>query len=214
MSFCIKSAGFLARLSIVGSLLATSAQALPVVTYSWTTTSQGFGPHLDQPTIATFDVPLASVLAGVINYVDISNIHVTYPGITLNSFQTSSIGFDNAAYVNTATGAFIFNNPNQGLDIFASDASDPNFSTFVSITVDNAVGSNVKDQYNALNHGAPYAGFPTAGFWTASFPTVTDPAPEAATWMMMVAGFGMAGFAMRRRRKIGVRLSYADGLIA
>lgn len=33
---------------------------------------------------------------------------------------------------------------------------------------------------------------------------VTDAVPEPATWAMMIAGFGMAGAAMRRRRQVAV----------
>lgn len=33
--------------------------------------------------------------------------------------------------------------------------------------------------------------------------------PETATWAMMIAGFGMVGFAMRRRQKVTTRVSYA-----
>jgi len=182
-----------------------------VVTYSWTTTSQGFGPHLDQPSTATFDVPLSSVLAGVINYIDITNIHLSYPGLTFDFFSPSSIGFESQAFVDPTTGAFVYHDPNQGLAVFAADTSDPNFSTFLSITIDNPVGGSVRDQYNALNHGAAYAGYPTAGYWTASFPATTGPgaAPEASTWMMMIVGFGVLGGAMRRHGRRVTRISFA-----
>lgn len=33
--------------------------------------------------------------------------------------------------------------------------------------------------------------------------------PEPATWAMMIGGFGMIGFAMRRRQKVTTRVSYA-----
>ena len=51
---------------------------------NWTTTSQGFGTHVDQPSSALFQVPLSAVLSGQINYGDISNIHFAYAGITFD----------------------------------------------------------------------------------------------------------------------------------
>src|ERR1700693_4877854 len=82
--------------------------AAPMVTYTWTTTSEGFGPHVSAPSSATFEAPLSDVLAGVIPQSDISNIELTYPGLSFDSAATSSIGFDFAAFVNPVTGAFIF----------------------------------------------------------------------------------------------------------
>ena len=176
------------------------AAAAELVTYSWTTTNAGFGSHVSQPTSATFQVPLSSVLAGKINYSDISNIQFAYPGLTFNAYSASVTGLDFASYVDPATGAFIFNNVNQGLAVIGYEGglfSD----SFLSITVGNPNPSftGVADQFNALKMGSPYAGFPTAGYWTANFPT-TSAVPEPATWAMMLLGFGAVGFAMRRKR--------------
>lgn len=197
----------IAALAIAGLASISAAQAVPMVTYSWTTTSQGFGSHVDQPSLATFDVPLSDVLAGLIPMFDVTNIQVSYPGITLNTFTVSGTGFDFAAYVNPANGQFIFHDNQQGFAIFAYDSSDPTFSTFVSILADNPVSGSVKDQYNALNHGTPYAGFPTAGNWTANFPVVAA-VPEPSTWAMMMLGFAGVGFmAYRRKSKPALTLS-------
>jgi hypothetical protein len=184
----------------VPMLLAGEAQADPLVTYSWTTTSEGFGPIVGQPSSASFQAPLSDVLAGFIPQFDITNIQLTYPGVTFDTSETSSIGFDFGAFVDPTTGAFIFNDDTQGLAVIALDSTDPNFSTFLSILVDNPVGGAVKDQFNALDHGTPVAGFPTAGFWSASFPTVTSSGtPEPAAWALMILGFGAAGAMVRRR---------------
>lgn len=191
------------------TLMAAPAQAAPMVTYSWTTTSQGYGPHVDQPTSATFDVPLADVLAGVIPQFDITNIQLTYPGLTFDSAAASSDGFDFSAFVDPTTGAFIYHDAGQGLGVIAFAGTDiNNATTFLSITIDNIAYSPagqplnfVRDQFNALNNGAPYAGYPTAGYWTASFPTVTG-VPEPASWALMIGGFGLAGAALRRKRAI------------
>jgi len=190
-------AGLTAGFAVAGTALAD-----PVVTYTWTTTSEGFGPHVDQPTLASFDAPLADVLAGMIPQFDITNIQLAYPGLTFDSYVVSSIGFDNAIFVDPVSGNLVFHDIDQGLAVIGQDLTDPNFSTFLSILVDNPVGGVVKDQYNALNHGSPYAGFPTAGFWTATLPVVTPPGtPEPATWALMIVGFGSAGLMLRRAAK-------------
>ena len=88
------------------ALFGTVAEAAPMVTYTWTTTSEGFGTHVSAPSSATFEVPLSDVLAGEIPQFDISNIELTYPGLSFDSTVTSSIGSDNAAFVDPATGSF------------------------------------------------------------------------------------------------------------
>jgi hypothetical protein len=111
-----------------------------MVRYTWTTTSEGFGPHVSTPSSAAFEVPLSDVLAGVVPQSDISNIELTYPGLLFDSAVTSSIGLDFAAFVDPATGAFIFHDDTQGLAVIAFAGTDINAATtFLSITVDNPV---------------------------------------------------------------------------
>jgi hypothetical protein len=187
-------------LALLGFLLSAHALAAPMVTYSWTTTSQGNGPHVDQPTSATFDAPLSVVQSGKISYFDISNIQLFYPGLSFDTSIVSSIGNDFAVFVNPATGALIYQSADQGLAVMAFAGTDINaMTTFLSITVGNPdlVSGTVKDQFNALNNGAAYAGFPTAGYWTATLP---PPVPEPETYAMLVAGLGMIGFMVGRRR--------------
>ena len=77
----------------VTTIFSIQAQADALVTYTWTTTSEGFGPHVGEPTTASFQVPLSDVIAGKISQFDITNIQLTYPGLTFNSTVTSSGGF-------------------------------------------------------------------------------------------------------------------------
>jgi PEP-CTERM motif len=203
MSFSKTIGTILIALTISGGILASPAQADPVVTYTWATTNAHGGPS---PSSATFQVPLSDVLAGVIPQFDISNIQLFYPGLTFNSAVNSSIGSDFSAFVDPVTGAFIFHDAGQGLAVEAFAGTDiNNATTFLSITVDNSNGpfgnplTSVADQFNALNNANPDAGFPTSGFWTASFPTIT-PVPEPSTWAMMMLGFlGIGTMAYRRR---------------
>jgi len=194
--------------AISGSVAAAPAQGAAMVTYSWTTTSVGFGAHAFAPTSATFQVPLSNVLNGVISQFDITNVQLSYPGLSFDNSAVSSIGFDFSAFVDPVTGAFIYHDDNQGLAVIAFKGTDINSATtFLSITV-GAVGYDsggqplniVKDQFNALDNGAPDAGFPTAGFWTATFPEVTGSVPEPSTWALAILGFGATGLALRRRQ--------------
>ncbi len=202
--------------TVAKSLVAVSAPFLfsglahaanPMVTYTWTTTSEGFGTNIGEPTTATFEVPLSDVVNGIINEGDITDIQLAYPGLTFDTFEPSSVGLDAEAFVNPTTGAFIYHDVNQGLAVFASQANNPN--TFLSITVDSLASTpsgqiltTVADQFNALNNGDPDAGVPTAGFWTATFPTITtSAAPEPSSWMMMLLGVGLIGGGLRMVRR-------------
>jgi hypothetical protein len=197
-----------AVLALAGPMLMAGAACAdtPLVTYTWTTTSEGFGPIVGEPSSASFQVPLSDVLGGFIPEFDVTNIQLTYPGIAFDTSEVSIIGFDFGAFVDPTTGAFVFHDDQQGFAVIALDSTDPDFSTFLSILADNPVGTAVKDQFNALNHGTPVAGFPTAGFWTASFPAAGGGGggpgvPEPASWALMILGFGGAGAALRRRRR-------------
>lgn len=198
MMFTTRSIFFTAP-ALLGACLAVPALAAPMVTYTWTTTSEGFGQHVSAPSSATFQAPLSDVVAGAIPQFDISDIELTYPGLSFDSAVTSSIGLDFTAFVDPLTGAFIFHDDNQGLAVIAFAGTDINAATtFLSITVDNPVAGSVADQFNALNDGTAFAGFPTAGFWTATFPSTGTPVPEVSTWIMMVLGFSALGFGSYR----------------
>jgi len=199
MSFKKSTGILLGALALAGPISVSAAIAAPMVTYTWTTTSEGFGLNLGAPSVATFRVPLSDVQAGVIPQFDVTNIQLAYPGLTFTGTTTSSIGFDFAAYVNPVTGAFIYHDDNQGFSVFAYSPDLFTYDTFLSILVDNPVAGTVQDQYNALNHDNPAAGYPTAGYWTASFP-VTAAVPEPATWAMMMLGFAGLGFMGYRRK--------------
>jgi hypothetical protein len=202
MSFPKMVGGILIALTISGPIFALPAQADSLVTYTWTTTSEGYGSHVSEPTSASFEVPLSDVLNGVILQSDISNIQLTYPGLTFNSAVASSGGNDFSAFVNPTTGALIYHDADQGLAVIAFAGTDiNNATTFLSITVDdpNQNFNGVADQFNALSNGSPYAGFPTAGFWTASFPITATPLPAALPLFASgLTALGLLGWRKKR----------------
>lgn len=55
---------------------------------------------------------------------------------------------------------------------------------------------------------SPFAGNPD-GFFVDVTNIVTGAVPEPATWAMMLAGFGMIGFAARRRSSVKTAVSFA-----
>lgn len=193
-------------LMVSAPISASPAQAAPLVTYSWTTTSEGYGLNVFEPSSASFEVPLSDVLNGVIPQLDISNIQLVYPGLTFNSAAASSDGNDFSAFVDPATGNFDYHDADQGLAVIAFAGTDINSAiTFLSITVDNPNQdmNGVADQFNALNNGNADAGYPTAGYWTASFPSVATPLPAALP--LFATGLGALGLlGWRRKRKAPV----------
>jgi len=169
----------LTALTAVGAIWASQAQAVPLVTYSWTTTSQGFGPHVSQPSSATFQVPLSDVQDGVIPQSDITNIQFAYPGLTFNNTATSSIGIDFSAFVDPVTGAFVFHDVGQGLAAIAFAGTDINTTTtFLSITIDNPVSGDVADTFNALTAVVPSRAFPRRDSGRPAFRQHPLPSPQ------------------------------------
>lgn len=84
------------------------------------------------------------------------------------------------------------------------------------ITFEGSSTSPLGGDFRFSNNNAPAAGNTFSSYsvpnlrYTAVFtPSIAAAAPEPATWGMMILGFGIVGFAMRRRQKVDVRVSYA-----
>jgi PEP-CTERM motif len=73
-------------------------------------------------------------------------------------------------------------------------AAPVNYTTTLTAYVVNQTGSSIT-----------IAGSPVDGYWTAdNFVFDAAVVPEPATWAMLIAGFGLVGFAARRRRHTAV----------
>lgn len=128
--------------------------------------------------------------------------------ITLNNFQAG----------NYETGVLDITGITQtsitGLStISSSGLFDPNFygdpSTFGGIPT--PALSFTADSIRILfsSYGGTTGQFTYGQTGTAVFSYSTGAVPEPATWGMMLAGFGMIGFAARRRQRIKTTVTYA-----
>jgi hypothetical protein len=109
---------------------------------------QGYDAHVSQPTLATSDVSLAVVQGGEFLYGDISNVQMSYLGLTFDNSIVSSIGNDFGVFVNPVSDALIFHDIDQGLALIAFAGADINATTtFLSITIDSALYNLSTDIY-------------------------------------------------------------------
>jgi hypothetical protein len=134
------------------------------------------------------------VQTGEIMQFDITNINLSFPTIDPLTFAAaSSIGLDNADFVDPITALPLFHDANQGLAVIGYH--DQLFgNVFLSITLDNPGGN----EFNAIDGGPGSLGFGQA-HWTASFRSVNS-VPEPASWILLVLGVaGIAGYRKVRR---------------
>ncbi len=95
----------------------------------------------------------------------------------------------------------------QPFDLITSGTSDSNHNPGVTNFNPHILGTGtftvqLPDGYDALSQitGAGFQWSTSAGF----IPGVPGGVPEPATWAMMIIGFGMVGFTLRRRRLGGL----------
>jgi hypothetical protein len=96
-----------------------------------------------------------------------------------------------------------------GFDTFSSPGER-------SATLAYAIGAPFREDYSPTQYGLVFDHAEGADFefifeddGSVSYRVVTAPVPEPASWALMLAGFGLAGAALRRRQTIGdtLRLS-------
>lgn len=97
----------------------------------------------------------------------------------------------------------VYNIPEDALEYFAT-ARLPGITATGEITAN----ATVAGQGARPSSGQPETGFFARG--NITFETAINPVPEPASWAMMIAGFGMVGGAMRRRKgKVTTRVAFA-----
>jgi hypothetical protein len=97
-------------------------------------------------------------------------------------------------------------------DVFSFSVELLGRGAFGLVTIGNVAGTNAAPifQYNQYAGGGAYYSNNGSAFgamaWDVGFRTYVDEAaipavPESSTWMMMIAGFGLAGLGLRVRRR-------------
>lgn len=95
------------------------------------------------------------------------------------------VGFGTGGGFNLSSGMTIVNASTMGANLFSGTMAAPTFT----LGTYSLMGDTV-----TFNDGDPT---PTFGEFTLSITSVSDAVPEPSTWMMMIAGFGLLGGAMR-----------------
>jgi hypothetical protein len=120
--------------------------------------------------------------------------------------------------VSTGSYTFVLTSTQAGYDpflvLYASPFNPASPLTNVIVANDDLTGLTDSGFTQTLLAGTVYTavitGFDNLDFGTYTL-TIANAAavPEPATWGMMLAGFGMVGFGLRRRAKPSVRVTYA-----
>ncbi len=146
-------------------------------------------------TVYTSDQPFADIPAGFVHEGKFLAAGPTAGEPAVLSFNTSvnylsflwgSPDTYNQLKITSTEGVYDFTA--QGLG-FPSTSGDQNVSQYVKF---NALGANERITSVAFSNNPSINAFESANF-------SISPVPEPATWGMMIAGFGLAGGAMRRR---------------
>jgi hypothetical protein len=124
--------------------------------------------------------------------------------ITFNAFSSGVVGLGGFFFGSDATG--LFTTPSS-ITIAATDGSGTVSQTLVNPTVTSFVGFVSTGALTKVDVYIPVQGVGLAGVWPTinnltlgKAPGVVVPSvPESSTWLMMIAGFGLIGGAMRRR---------------
>lgn len=205
----MKKPALLLALMLGSTALPTAAEAAPVIkTYNFT-----LSDFVD--VVGNTAAPITSLTGSfTINFDPALSYNSQTAGITINSLSTnvfgSPISFSAGpgtpyfmSIGGTATGAGLITS---GLQDFVLQLRFPNASSLDSpeLPVCGDGFSCGSASGTVLASGYTLAG--VSGGWlarTGSVVSVTA-VPEPASWAMMIAGFGLAGAAMRRRRTLAI----------
>jgi hypothetical protein len=99
-----------------------------------------------------------------------------------------------------------FDNDGNAHQFYFSNGSQDAFLPFSGLGVSAVLQRNIAS-YNS-NFGC-YGGCPGTTLLSNTILPPTSAVPEPATWAMMLAGFGIIGFGLRRRARPTVSVAYA-----
>ncbi len=118
---------------------------------------------------------------------------------SLAGFQAATASFAGRFAVDNRVTSITLN----GVTINGSGGTLNSWTNFSSLTNAFRPGNNTLT-FNVLNSALPTGNNPT-GLRVEFLSSSVTVVPEAATWAMMIGGFGLIGFAMRRRSALSVR---------
>ncbi len=228
----MKIRAFAAALAIAATSSTANAAVVVNLDGSVTLSGSGGSFSLDFDGFGGTPPGVISGLTSTIDFgfVDITNSGKTF-NLTYNIHNTSSapitasrvsgFGFDTTPNISSASSTGIFNTvgvgnvPNFGnVEVcFKAGGGTNNCAggggTGVTLG-NNSSGTLALNFATAPGNGSitlsnfvdRYQSIAGAGAITSAIGRPVTPVPEAATWMMMILGFGFAGTAMRRRAKV------------
>ena len=167
------------------------------------TTANGAPFVIDTSSNSVYGVPFFSGQGNAEN-IPANNVTVTLPGYGAFGFTYGSYISSAETYSATLNTGDVFN--------FSTGATNgtPQFIGFVSDTPLTSASLTSTAGPNDLTPGGNNQGYGYA-FDIINFSLGSPTAgavPEPATWAMMLLGFGMVGFAMRKRSNVRTKVSY------
>ena len=112
---------------------------------------------------------------------------------------------------------FLWGSPDTYNVLTVNSTSGTQTFTAAGLGFPNVTGSQSMSQYvlfSGINgtriNSVTFSNSPSINAFEAANFSITGPVPEPATWALMIAGFGLVGFAMRRRQnKITTNVRFA-----
>jgi len=189
----------IAAVALTAALPAAEANAAVLVVN--VAGAQGFGAlGTAANTVRTYNVGAGSTITGISYNVNITARGGSYLSEAALLFSGSNANGDGVAF----TPGFEDANPGTATYTGSADLVDLGLSFVVG-----ADGLLRLEYYETFTDGLLPDSIWNSGTLTFTYtPTATGAVPEPATWAMMLMGFGMAGYGLRRRAR-SVRVTYA-----